>query len=168
MAATPRPRDPNAPEELRVGDVVESCFRQKYVPWIVRECWRNVDSPGTQTVLVSHPGRGAARFTWDGDNPDNRYGIGPGARNPTRYYFVSRPDPTVAEAPMQPPEVMPLDVWRHKNGADYRVLFVANTHHESEKHPPVVVYETLRDLDLKCSRSLSDWHRSFTLLNRRA
>lgn len=163
------------PEFLKVGDVVESVFRQHYIPWIVREV-ETVEaevSPGVfkqnQTVIASHPGRSAVRFTWHGQSGLSRYGVAGTVGRSIKFFFAYRPGKT--EAPQSDgvpaPEVLPEDVWRYKDRADYRVLFVANTRHESDKHPPVVVYETLRDPTAKWTRPLSDWHRSFTLQSRR-
>lgn len=70
------------------------------------------------------------------------------------------------------------DVWTHKNGIDYVVLYVTNLAHIREDHPPDVVYATKAGPDTKhlaygsdtpaydytkiWSRPLSDWSRSFT------
>lgn len=164
------------PEFLEVGDVVESDFRGYYVPWIVREV-NAFDAEGLpgeytkrrQNVVASHPGRGAVRFSWYGDNGLSRYGIAGTPGRSIKFFFAYRPEKAEAAQSDDTPklEVLPEDVWRYKDRADYRVLFVANTRHESEKHPPVVVYETLRDLSAKWTRPLSDWHRSFTLQSRK-
>lgn len=53
------------------------------------------------------------------------------------------------------------DLWRHKNGNTYRVLFVTNLGKRSEEHPPQVVYAGA--FGNVWSRPLSDWHRSMTL-----
>lgn len=163
------------PEFLQVGDVVEAVLHAVYMPWIVREV-ETVEaevSPGVfkqnQTVIASHPGRGAVRLTWYGQNVLSRYGVADTAGRSINFFFAYRPGKT--EAPQSDgvpaPEVLPEDVWRYKDRADYRVLFVANTRHDSDKHPPVVVYETLRDPTAKWTRPLSDWHRSFTLQSRK-
>lgn len=136
----------DCPARLCPGDLVEASFKGLYLPWFVREV-RVIDE-NTQDVIASHPGRGSLRFTWYGTHV--RVGHGHGMT----FYFLRRP------------EVIPGDVWQHSNGGEYRVLFVTNTHNPREDHPPDVVYETLRDPERKWSRALSDWHRSFTLLNR--
>ena len=164
------------PEFLQVGDVVESAFRSYYVPWIVREVnqFGAEGTPGEyskrlQNVVASHPGRGAVRFTWYGDNGLTRYGVAGTVGRSIKFFFAYRPDPTEhADAPESlQPEVLPGDVWRYKDRADYRVLFVANTCNKSDNHPPAVVYETLRDPTAKWTQPLSDWHRSFTLQSRK-
>ena len=139
----------DCPARLCPGDVVEASFKQHYLPWFVREVRDVLDRPNEQDVIASHPGRGSLRFRWQGDAI--RIGHGHGMK----FYFVRRP------------EVVEGDVWQHTNGGEYRVLFVTNTHNPREDHPPDVIYETLRDPARKWSRPLSDWHRSFTLLNRR-
>ena len=163
------------PEFLQVGDVVESVVHAVYMPWIVREV-ETVEaevSPGVfkqnQTVIASHPGRGAVRLTWYGQNGLSRYGAAGTVGRSIKFFFAYRPEKTeVLQSDDAPtPEVLPGDIWRYKDRADYRVLFVANTRNDSEKPPPVVVYETLRDLSAKWTRPLSDWHRSFTLQSRK-
>ena len=54
-------------------------------------------------------------------------------------------------------------VWHHHSGRNYRVLFLANTTHPSEKFPPTVVYENVANETI-WSRPLFDWHRSFTFV----
>lgn len=164
------------PKFLQVGDVVESAFRGCYVPWIVREVnpFDVEGLPGRytrsrQNVVASHPGRGAVRFTWCGDNGLTRYGVAGTVGRSTKFFFAYRPEPTEqAGAPESPqPEVLPGDVWRYKGRAEYRVLFVTNTRSQSDKRPLDVVYETLRDPAAKWSQPLSDWHRFFTLQSRK-
>ena len=63
---------------------------------------------------------------------------------------------------MEDPKVNEL--WKHHSGRTYRVLFMTNTAHPSEKFPTAVVYENT-DVGTLWSRPLSDWHRSFTRLS---
>ena len=56
-------------------------------------------------------------------------------------------------------------LWRHKNGALYRILFHTNlprrTGQADDDHPVDVVYENAWTGAGPWSRHLSDWHRSF-------
>lgn len=134
----------DCPQRLRPGDVVEASFKQRYYPWIVRET-TDIDDL-VQSVVASHPGRGAVRFKWFGTH--FRRGEGSGMK----FYFVK----------LQ--LVDPGTVWQHTNGNVYRVMFITNSFHPHEQHPPHVVYETLQYPERKWSRPLSDWHRSFTFV----
>jgi len=55
--------------------------------------------------------------------------------------------------------------WKHRNGAEYEVILIANEFTENEERYPVtVVYQNTVNGKI-WSRPLSDWHRSFTQLN---
>jgi hypothetical protein len=58
-------------------------------------------------------------------------------------------------------EPKPNDIWTHRNGNSYRVLFVTNTGHEHPDHPPHVVYVGLRN-SAKWSNPLDTWHERMT------
>ena len=53
--------------------------------------------------------------------------------------------------------------YRHTNGGEYRVIMFTNTQSNTDKYPPTVVYKTIVG-DNVWSRPLSDWDRSFTLI----
>ena len=53
--------------------------------------------------------------------------------------------------------------WRHRNGALYEVLFIANEP-DDDRYPETVVYRSVASLKI-WARPLSDWHRSMTLCN---
>lgn len=58
----------------------------------------------------------------------------------------------------------PGQIWKHRNGVLYTVLFLTNTAHISARHPPDVVYTRIERTDPTnyWSRPATDWHRSFT------
>lgn len=49
--------------------------------------------------------------------------------------------------------------WRHYNGIKYKVIAIANEEN-TEKYPTTVIYKG--ENGKVWSRSLTDWHRSFT------
>lgn len=58
------------------------------------------------------------------------------------------------------PEIpIPGHIWRHHNGLEYVVLYIANEL-DTEKYPKSVVY--IGPDDEIWVRRLTDWHRSFT------
>lgn len=60
-------------------------------------------------------------------------------------------------------QVAPGDRWQHKNGGVYTVLYVTNTAVVREGHAPDVVYRG--ENGNVWSRPLSDWARSFALID---
>lgn len=59
-------------------------------------------------------------------------------------------------------EVKPRQRWRHTNGNEYTVLYIANEHSTNERYPKTVVYQG--EWGKVWARLLSDWHRSMTLV----
>ena len=113
--------------------------------WVVEEVYKTdakVEFP--QIVVASQKALGRIRFEWFGT-------IGS--------VFNSR---LVVHFRREAATPTPGSVWRHRNGAEYRVLFLTNQHHDSSGHPPNVVYESLDHSERKWSRPLADWARSFT------
>lgn len=98
-----------------------------------------------QHVVAYNPGAGRLRFEWFG-----AIGRAPGgAIRPTFHREASTPTPG--------------SEWVHRNGAEYRVLFITNEDRDGDDRPPDVVYELLRHPEeRKWSRPLADWARSFT------
>ncbi len=128
------------PNRLQRGDVVEAKIRKEKTRWTVKDTY---DSPEGQVVVASEHGRGAVRFTWS-----NGIGIGHGLE----FRFIRR----------DPLDVERESLWRHANGAIYRVMFLTNQHHADDRHLPDVVYESADFPDRKWSRPLSTWHDTFT------
>lgn len=60
-------------------------------------------------------------------------------------------------------KVVPNSLWRHRNGAMYKVLFLTNELN-TEQYPLTVVYEG-RGNGKRWSRPLADWHRSMTFVS---
>lgn len=113
--------------------------------WTVEEVYKTdagADFP--QIAVAGHKTLGRIRFEWFG-----RIGSVLNSRLVVHFHRE-------ASAPA------PGSTWRHRNGAEYRVLFVTNRHHASDAHPPDVVYESLDHPERKWSRPLADWARSFT------
>lgn len=55
----------------------------------------------------------------------------------------------------------PGSIWRHRNGAVYAVLFIANKP-DNDRYPETVIYRSNANGNI-WARPLSDWHRSMTL-----
>ena len=61
----------------------------------------------------------------------------------------------------------PGQIWRHRNGIPYRILFIANEWSTNPAYPPTVVYYTDNrpaEHAARWARPLHDWHRSMTLV----
>jgi len=113
--------------------------------WVVEEVYKTdaeVEFP--QIVVASQKALGRIRFEWFGT-------IGS--------VFNSR---LVVRFHREASTPAPGSVWRHRNGAVCRVLFVTNQGHLSGGRPPDVVYESLDPPERKWSHPLADWARSFT------
>ena len=54
-------------------------------------------------------------------------------------------------------------LWKHKNGNKYEVITIANSETKTDRYPVTVIYKNIYNGSI-WSRSLSDWHRSMTLL----
>lgn len=54
-------------------------------------------------------------------------------------------------------------IWQHRNGQRYVVLFVANLPN-NDRYPEIVVYYTMGEPHKRWARPLSDWHRSMTFV----
>ena len=61
------------------------------------------------------------------------------------------------------PTPRPLDVWRHRNGTEYVVMFLTNVGESPHgEHPVEVVYRKRGDLESRRSRTLELWSRTMT------
>ena len=76
------------------------------------------------------------------------------------------PDLTDCQAPK--PSVLPAieskTVWRHRNGAVYVVIAIANLP-DTEDYPKTVLYMNVVN-GTAWARRFDDWHRSFTFIHK--
>lgn len=73
------------------------------------------------------------------------------------FWIATRPTDPVKLA-IEP--VKQWSQWRHYNGIEYVVLYIANMHSTMPQYPPTVIYFNKNDESKIWTRPLHDWHRS--------